>query len=97
MSQTTSSSRELPHFNARRRLKGRVQWFNAQRGFGYIKPDDLELQRALNGKDLFVHFKFIVQRGFKSLAEGDAVEFYVGKNHEGPVAMDVKRISEETA
>ena len=47
--------------------KGTVKWFDAKKGYGFIKPDE--------GVDVFVHFKAIVSEGYKSLNEGDIVEF----------------------
>ena len=76
-----------PSLQGRERHKGSVVWFNAQRGFGFIKPEDGTVNE---GKDLFVHFHYIVQRGFKSLQQGDVVEFCVGKNEKGVVAQEVK-------
>lgn len=62
-------------------------WFNSSLGYGYIKPDCPVINE---GKDLFVHFKYMVMRGFKSLVKDDVVEFYIGQNHKGPCAIDVK-------
>ncbi len=61
--------------------KGRVKWFNEQKGFGFISRDD--------GDDLFVHFSSIKQDGFKVLREGDEVEFEVGQGKKGLQAIDV--------
>ena len=63
--------------------KGTVKWFNNTKGFGFITRD---------GKpDLFVHFKSIVADGYKSLNEGDAVEFEVEESAKGPQAINVKK------
>jgi CspA family cold shock protein len=61
--------------------KGRVKWFNEQKGFGFISRDD--------GDDLFVHFSSIKQDGFKVLREGDEVEFEVAQGKKGLQAIDV--------
>ena len=50
-------------------LRGKVKWFNESKGYGFIQQDD--------GKDVFVHYSAIQDSGFKTLAEGDAVEFEV--------------------
>jgi cold shock protein len=64
--------------------KGVVKWFNDSKGFGFIEQD--------NGDDVFVHFSAIQGDGFKSLAEGDAVEFDVQKGPKGLQAANVTRI-----
>jgi len=61
--------------------KGRVKWFNEQKGFGFISQDD--------GDDLFVHFSSIQQDGFKVLYEGDEVEFKIAQGKKGLQAVDV--------
>jgi CspA family cold shock protein len=64
---------------------GNVKWFNADKGYGFITPDE-------GGKDLFVHFSEISGPGFRSLGEGDRVEFTVGEGAKGPQATQVQRV-----
>ncbi len=64
------------------KLNGSVKWFNSDKGFGFITP-------ANGGKDVFVHFSGIVSEGFRSLKEGDRVEFNVQESDRGPSAIDV--------
>ncbi len=68
-------------------MKGTVKWFNDQKGFGFITPED-------GGKDLFVHHSSIQAEGFKSLAENQKVEFDVEESDKGPRAANVKTLSE---
>ncbi|MEM7051248.1 MAG: cold-shock protein [Acidobacteriota bacterium] len=67
------------------RTKGIVKWFNDQKGFGFITPED-------GGKDCFVHHKSIEGEGFKTLAEGARVEFDVVQGQKGPAAEKVVTI-----
>lgn len=64
-------------------LTGKVKWFNAEKGYGFITRDDGE-------KDVFVHYSAITGSGFKSLKEGDSVEFEVVQGDKGPQAKDVE-------
>ncbi|MEK7285751.1 MAG: cold-shock protein [Nitrospirota bacterium] len=61
--------------------KGHVKWFNASKGYGFITQE--------NGGDVFVHFSAIQTEGFKSLAEGQEVEFEVTSGAKGPQAANV--------
>jgi CspA family cold shock protein len=63
--------------------QGTVKWFNDAKGFGFITPDD-------GGKDLFAHFSEIQGGGFKSLQEGQKVEFVVKQGPKGPQASEIK-------
>lgn len=63
-------------------LKGTVKWFNESKGYGFITPEE--------GKDVFVHFSEIKMEGFKSLSEGQQVEFEVTEGPKGPQAVNVR-------
>ena len=64
--------------------KGTVKWFNDAKGFGFITPE--------NGPDVFVHHTAIVAEGFRSLSEGDKVEFDVTKGPKGLQASNVRKV-----
>jgi CspA family cold shock protein len=68
--------------------KGRVKWFNPKKGYGFIDAE--------NGQSVFVHFSSIAERGYRSLEEGDVVEFDVEESPKGPAARSVKRLSSST-
>ena len=65
--------------------QGTVKWFNDAKGFGFIKPDD-------GGQDLFVHQTEIQMQGYRSLDEGQRVEFEVGEGKKGPQATAVRAL-----
>jgi cold shock protein len=66
------------------RRTGRVKWFNNTKGYGFIQQD--------SGEDVFVHFSAIQEQGFKSLDEGQAVEFEIIQGPKGPQAEKVIKI-----
>jgi CspA family cold shock protein len=67
------------------KIKGNVKWFNESKGFGFITPED-------GSKDVFVHFSAIQSNGFKTLAEGQRVEFEITNGAKGPSAANVNAI-----
>lgn len=64
--------------------QGTVKWFNAEKGFGFIAVD--------GGEDVFVHFSAIQSEGFKTLEEGQKVEFTIEEGNRGPQAANVEKI-----
>ncbi|HEV8538670.1 MAG TPA: cold-shock protein [Bacteroidota bacterium] len=64
--------------------QGTVKWFNGSKGFGFISRSD--------GEDVFVHFKSITMEGYKTLNEGDKVEFDVEQGPKGLQALNVRKI-----
>ena len=66
-------------------MRGKVKWFNDQKGYGFIEPEG-------GSKDVFVHHSGIQMLGFKSLNEGDEVEFEIEEDPRGPKAVNVVRL-----
>ena len=64
--------------------KGTVKWFNNQKGYGFICDEE--------GKDVFVHYSGLNQEGFKSLNEGEPVEFEIVEGEKGPQATNVTKL-----
>jgi len=65
--------------------QGTVKWFNAEKGFGFITPEG-------GGPDLFVHFSAIQTEGYRTLEEGQSVDFEVGQGTKGPQAEQVRPV-----
>ncbi|WP_041809164.1 cold-shock protein CspD [Evansella cellulosilytica] len=65
-------------------MQGKVKWFNAEKGFGFIERE--------GGDDVFVHFSAIEQEGFKTLEEGQEVEFEIVEGARGPQASNVVKL-----
>ncbi|MFA9556610.1 cold-shock protein CspD [Evansella sp. AB-rgal1] len=65
-------------------MTGKVKWFNSEKGFGFIERE--------NGDDVFVHFSAIQSEGFKSLEEGQEVEFDIVEGDRGPQAANVVKL-----
>lgn len=66
------------------RETGTVKWFNDQKGYGFLARD--------SGGDVFVHYSAIVGQGFRTLNEGERVEFRVESGRKGPAAVDVRKL-----
>jgi len=73
----------IKRYVAMARLQGTVKWFNDAKGYGFISHE--------GGPDVFVHFSAIQGNGFKSLSEGDKVEFEIVQGQKGPQAADVTK------
>jgi cold shock protein len=69
---------------SQQRVTGTVKWFNDSKGFGFLAVE--------GGKDVFVHQSSIVAEGFRTLSEGDKVEFTIEKGPKGPSAANVRKI-----
>ena len=67
------------------RVQGTVKWFNSSKGYGFISQE--------GGEDVFVHFQSIIADGYKTLEEGQKVEFTIGQGQKGPQANDVTVVS----
>ena len=67
------------------RVTGTVKWFNAAKGYGFIAHD--------GGKDVFVHYSAIQMNGYRTLSEGDQVEFTIEDGTKGPQAVNVTKVS----
>ena len=66
------------------RMTGTVKWFNDQKGFGFLAVE--------GGKDVFVHHSAILAQGYRTLSEGDRVEFTLEQGAKGPAAANVRKI-----
>jgi CspA family cold shock protein len=84
ISLTSTAKSKLYHRRFVIMQRGRVKWFNAEKGFGFIERE--------NGNDVFVHFSAIAMDGFKTLEEGTEVEFEVVEGAKGPQAANVQKV-----
>jgi CspA family cold shock protein len=66
-------------------VQGQVKWFNSQKGYGFIGRED--------GQDVFVHYSAILEEGYRTLQEGDRVEFEIVEGPKGPQAANVRRVA----
>ena len=70
-------------------MQSRVKWFDNVKGYGFIESPD--------GKDIFVHYKQINGDGYRTLKEGQMVEFELSQGEKGPLAIDVKAINQQNS
>ena len=68
------------------KIKGKVKWFDSKKGYGFIESE--------GEKDIFVHFSEIIQEGYKTLKDGDEVEFILDKDEQGDRAKGVSKIAD---
>ena len=66
------------------RLQGRIKWFDGRKGYGFIEQDA--------GEDVFIHYSAITMEGFKTLNDGELVEFEIAESERGPQAENVTRV-----
>ena len=66
-------------------MEGTVKWFNAEKGYGFITPDE-------GGNDIFVHYSEVQGKGFRTLEENQRVEFEIGEGTKGPQAVGVRTL-----
>jgi CspA family cold shock protein len=78
---TSATSADIPE--ELRKMIGKVKWFNNAKGYGFLGRED--------GPDVFVHYSAILGDGYRSLAEGDSVEFEIVQGPKGPQAANVKK------
>lgn len=71
-------------------MQGKVKWFNSSKGYGFIQSDEV-------AKDVFVHYSVIEGDGYKSLTEGETVEFDITEGPKGPQATKVVKVTSEPA
>ena len=67
------------------KIRGKVKWFNEDKGYGFIERDD-------GGEDVFLHYSALAQSGFKTIADDTAVEFEVEQGPRGPKAVNVETV-----